>query len=243
MRKSKYSAVVLRPLVASSSSLSDVIRSLGLTPNGGNHRMIAARIRLAGLDISHFSPSAHRDRVERVPRDTLEAIVRKSISVAAVLTELGLPPDGRCHREMSRRIRELSLDTSHFQGVGWARGFTKQTHPSLEDGARKRRFTNEQVFVENGPLITGPRLVDRLLAMGWPYRCSCCGIVDWCGKRLVLHVDHINGINNDHRLSNLRLLCPNCHSQTETYCNKAREPSACYRWSTRAWRNWLTHHI
>jgi 5-methylcytosine-specific restriction endonuclease McrA len=39
---------------------------------------------------------------------------------------------------------------------------------------------------------------------------------------LVLHIDHINGINNDNRLSNLRLLCPNCHSQTATYCNRRR---------------------
>jgi transposase len=42
----------------------------------------------------------------------------------------------------------------------------------------------------------------------------------WAGKAVVLHLDHINGINNDHRLENLRWLCPNCHSQTETYCGK-----------------------
>lgn len=115
VRKSKYSADVLRPLVATKSSLSEVIRSLGLRPNGGNHRMIATRIRLAGLDTAHFTPSTHREQVARVPLETLETLVRRSRSVAAVLTELGLPPDGRSHREMSRRIRELALDVSHFK--------------------------------------------------------------------------------------------------------------------------------
>lgn len=50
-----------------------------------------------------------------------------------------------------------------------------------------------------------------------PKGCSECGIEDWFGKPLVLELDHINGINTDNRLENLRLLCPNCHSQTHTF--------------------------
>jgi 5-methylcytosine-specific restriction endonuclease McrA len=42
----------------------------------------------------------------------------------------------------------------------------------------------------------------------------------WNNKKLVLQVDHINGINDDNRLENLRFLCPNCHSQTETFSKK-----------------------
>jgi len=48
-------------------------------------------------------------------------------------------------------------------------------------------------------------------------RCDECGISEWRGKPLSIHIDHVNGIRNDHRLENLRMLCPNCHSQTETY--------------------------
>jgi len=53
-----------------------------------------------------------------------------------------------------------------------------------------------------------------------PYKCGICGIQEWNGKKLSLHLDHINGINNDHRLENLRFLCPNCHSQTHTYTGR-----------------------
>jgi 5-methylcytosine-specific restriction endonuclease McrA len=48
-------------------------------------------------------------------------------------------------------------------------------------------------------------------------RCDECGLSEWRDCPLVSHIDHINGVKNDHRLENLRMLCPNCHSQTETY--------------------------
>lgn len=49
--------------------------------------------------------------------------------------------------------------------------------------------------------------------------CAICGQEPfWNGESLELQLDHINGINTDNRLENLRILCPNCHSQTETYC-------------------------
>jgi ribosomal protein L44E len=52
------------------------------------------------------------------------------------------------------------------------------------------------------------------------YECNMCKLSEWNGKQLSLHLDHINGKNGDHRLENLRFLCPNCHSQTETYVGR-----------------------
>ena len=69
--------------------------------------------------------------------------------------------------------------------------------------------------------------INRMVMECAPGNCAekwdICGILTWQNKKLSLHLDHINGTNNDHRLKNLRLLCPNCHSLTPTYCGKNKK--------------------
>ena len=57
----------------------------------------------------------------------------------------------------------------------------------------------------------------KVLARLNGYFCECCGISEWNGKEITLQVDHINGLANDNSLENLRLVCPNCHSQSDTF--------------------------
>lgn len=52
------------------------------------------------------------------------------------------------------------------------------------------------------------------------YGAGCSVRKTWLGNPLALHLDHINGIGDDYELENLRLLCPNCHTQTSTYAGK-----------------------
>jgi hypothetical protein len=56
-------------------------------------------------------------------------------------------------------------------------------------------------------------------------RCDWCGLSEWRGRPLSIQIDHVNGIRDDHRLENLRMLCPNCHSQTDTFAAKNRSKS------------------
>jgi hypothetical protein len=58
------------------------------------------------------------------------------------------------------------------------------------------------------------RLIDENIKEN---KCEVCGITEWNGKFVSFELDHINGVRNDHRLENLRIICPNCHSQTHTY--------------------------
>jgi 5-methylcytosine-specific restriction endonuclease McrA len=67
-----------------------------------------------------------------------------------------------------------------------------------------------------------PNWVRRALAEKQGSNCSVCGIEDWNGQDITLEVDHKDGNHTNNSIKNLRLICPNCHSQTPTYKNKNR---------------------
>lgn len=64
------------------------------------------------------------------------------------------------------------------------------------------------------------KLLDQLLKEGRSYECEECHIKDWNNKEIRLHVHHIDGNPRNNNRSNLQILCPNCHSQTENWCAK-----------------------
>ncbi len=159
-------------------------------------------------------------RRSKYTKEVLEPIVRESLSVSQVLRRLGLRQTGGNHRQIVGRIRLAGISTDHFRGEAWCRGETARTHPSVARAALRHTRSDEEVFVENSPVFNGQRLIRRLVRLGWKYACVECGLAEWRGRPISLQLDHLNGVSNDNRLQNLRLLCPNCHSQTETYCRK-----------------------
>lgn len=105
-----------------------------------------------------------------------------------------------------------------FTTQSWTKAVKRNDVPSRKNVWVKKL---KSVMTKNSKYSRGT-LKSRLIKEGvLENRCNNCGIKPtWNGKVLVLVLDHINGVRNDHRFSNLRLLCPNCNSQTETFCGK-----------------------
>jgi len=148
----------------------------------------------------------------------LRNAVKVSRSIRQVLAQLGRKVGGAQHAAIKRKIRELGLDVSHFTGQGWNRGDPR----GLLNRRAKRPF--EEILVKDSTYACTSDLKARLLGAGMiENRCAICGLPPvWNAKALVLRLDHINGDNRDHRLDNLRLLCPNCDSQTPTFAGRNR---------------------
>ena len=104
-----------------------------------------------------------------------------------------------------RKSKKLGLKWSQKKNHGG--GNPKILTSDILDG----KFPEYQTF----------KLKKRLLDEGIKVnKCEKCGITEWNGKNLNMQLDHIDGNPHNHKLENLRLLCPNCHAQTETYCGK-----------------------
>lgn len=143
--------------------------------------------------------------------------IKESTSLAQVLIKLNLSPLGTGNRKtILSYIKKLALDVSHFTGQAHLKGKTHNwcstkiplkdilvEHSSYQTFKLKNRLIKEQILTNV---------------------CSLCNqSTTWNGKPLNMILDHINGINDDHRLINLRLVCPNCNSQLDTFAGKNKK--------------------
>lgn len=152
--------------------------------------------------------------------EQLTAAVPRARSMRQVLAQLNLKPGGMQYVLIRRRIEALGLDTTHFLGQRWNLGDPR----GLLKRAAARSF--DDILVQDSTYQDTDSLRRRLLRAGMLDKvCAICRLPPtWCERPLVLRLDHVNGDRADHRLENLRLLCPNCDSQTPTFAgrNKGR---------------------
>lgn len=138
--------------------------------------------------------------IDSYSKEELEKIVATSYSVREVIKKLGYSTvGGNNAKTVKARLEQYNIDTSHF------------TSQPLQ------KRNKENVFIVNSTAsqATLRRWYEKQENI--KYECSICGLEPfWQEKSLTLILDHINGINNDDRLDNLRWVCPNCNQQLET---------------------------
>jgi hypothetical protein len=153
--------------------------------------------------------------ITKYTRELLTKVVAENNTMVDVMKAFGSNPSGGLHNHLLRRTKEWGISIDHFVGKGHLRG-------KKHYWGRSRQL--EDVMTEKSN-YNRVHLKRRLLQCGLlKNECSLCGqLPEFNGKPLVMILDHINGVYDDHRLINLRLLCPNCNSQQDTFGSRNRK--------------------
>lgn len=154
------------------------------------------------------------NKIYKLSDEQFVELLKKSSTISEVLFKLGYTVKGNSwgYSQVKRRMDDLNLDYSIFKGKSAVTKINKLNNVKKEDilkeNCKHQRIVLRRYIIKNNLI---------------PYKCAICGCTEWQGKTLSLELDHINGINNDNRLENLRFLCPNCHSQTSTYGSRNQQ--------------------
>ena len=148
-------------------------------------------------------------KVYQVSDEDFKEIINNANSYSDCLRALGLSTKGGSSTDiLKRRISELNCSIEHF-------GKIKKQSPNA-------KYNLDEILIENSTYANISRLKARLIKENrLEYKCAFCGNTgEWLGQKLTLQLDQNKRKNNDHRIENLRFLCPNCHSITPTYAGK-----------------------
>jgi hypothetical protein len=144
---------------------------------------------------------------------------------------LGKPRDERCNRRYDWAVIQAYYDEGHSIARCVERfGFSRQTWNAARlrgDVVSRPLAPPLELLLVKGVRRTSYHLKNRLLAAGLKVnRCEICGVARWLERPLAMALHHVNGDNTDNRIENLQLLCPHCHSQTESFSGRNKKPRA-----------------
>ena len=138
--------------------------------------------------------------IDNFSKDELEQVVKESSSMAELIDKIGYSTHSGSNRDTVRkRLKQYNIDVNHF-GTYYAR----------------EKRCPENIFVDNSTASQATLREWYKNGEYSEYKCSICGLEPiWMNKSLTLILDHKNGKNKDHRLQNLRWVCPNCNQQLD----------------------------
>jgi len=149
-------------------------------------------------------------KIAGLNKERIEQLIKEHTSIRSILISLGVNSNGSgAYNTFKNHCKRLGVEVPKYKKQPSYNGFNK--------------IPLEDILVENSTYQNRTRLKERLIKGGiLENRCykKGCGISEWNGEVISLQLEHNNGINNDNRIENLELLCPNCHSQTKTYAGK-----------------------
>jgi DNA-binding transcriptional ArsR family regulator len=201
--------------------------------NGGKQRRDYYEARIACADSSKTRKAVADLRAEGLSYNVISRRLGISKSTIAYhARRLGVPADDRCARRYDWGEIQRAVDEGLTMRQCQARfGFSSATwNKAVKRGAVVPR---PWVIPIENLLVAGPRrsrshVKARLLGEGLKEnRCEECGITEWRGKPLSMELHHVNGDGQDNRLENLRLLCGNCHAQTDNWGGRGRKRKRC----------------
>ena len=144
--------------------------------------------------------------------DAFKEAVKSARSVAGVIKRIGLTINGGNYRTVHMLVDRFKLDTSHWTGHAYRKGSRTATVPPWP----------LKTILIRGSTYHINRLRERLIGEGvMRARCSGCFRSRWHGRALPLELHHVDGDRTNNELSNLRILCPNCHSLTHNWKGRA----------------------
>lgn len=148
-------------------------------------------------------------KLRKYTLEQLEQAVESSVSLREVLGKLNIIPAGGNYSTLNKAIKHFNLSVEHFTGQ----------NPKGRKLPQRRKSIEEYLTKNSG--VQSNKLRRYLIdAKVFEEKCSCCNSTTWLDSPIPLELDHIDGDNANNELSNLRLLCPNCHALTPTYRGK-----------------------
>jgi hypothetical protein len=145
----------------------------------------------------------------RYSKEILEKIVNSSNNYSEVTKKLGLQPFYGNRQTVKKYINLFEIPTNHFRLTS-------------SGGGNRKKIELEDVLIKDSQYLWTTNLKERLYKEGLKNKCcEICGQDEnWMGNKISLILDHINGVNNDNRIENLRIVCPNCNASLPTHGGK-----------------------